>query len=30
MIEEADLGDWKTGNFRQLKVFTQAELDTEK
>jgi hypothetical protein len=30
MIAEADLSDWKTGNFRQLKVFAQAELDTEK
>jgi hypothetical protein len=25
VIEEADLSDWKTGNFRQLKVFTQNE-----
>jgi hypothetical protein len=25
LIEEADLSDWKTGNFRQLKVFVQNE-----
>jgi hypothetical protein len=24
-IEEADLSDWKTGNFRQLNVFVQNE-----
>jgi hypothetical protein len=30
MIEEADLSDWKTGNFKRLKVFAQAELDAER
>jgi hypothetical protein len=25
MIEEADLSDWKTGNFKQLKIFAQSE-----
>jgi hypothetical protein len=28
MIEEADLSDWKTGNFKQLKVFAQGESDS--
>jgi hypothetical protein len=26
-IEEADLRDWKTGNFRQLRVFLQAKRE---
>jgi hypothetical protein len=30
VIEEADLSDWKTGNFKQLAVFAQGEGDTEK
>ena len=30
VIEEADLSDWKTGNFKQLAVFAQGEVDTEK
>lgn len=25
LIEEADLSDWKTGNFRQLRVLVQEE-----
>jgi hypothetical protein len=29
VIEEADLSDWKTGNFRQLKVFVQNESNGE-
>jgi hypothetical protein len=29
VIEEADLSDWKTGNFRQLKVFVENESDGE-
>jgi len=29
VIEEAVLSDWKTGNFRQLKVFVQNESDGE-
>jgi hypothetical protein len=29
VIEEADLSDWKTGNFRRLKVFAQDESDRE-
>ncbi len=27
VILEADLGDWKTGNFKQLAVFVQNESD---
>jgi hypothetical protein len=27
MIEEADLSEWKTGNFKQLKLFVQNERD---
>jgi hypothetical protein len=29
LIEEADLGDWKTGDFRQLRVFVQEESGRE-
>jgi hypothetical protein len=29
VIEEADLSDWKTGNFRQLRVLVQSESDGE-
>lgn len=29
VIEEADLSDWKTGNFRQLRVFVRSESDGE-
>jgi len=29
VIEEADLSDWKTGNFRQLRVFAQNECNEE-
>jgi hypothetical protein len=29
MLEEADLSDWKGGNFRQLRVFAQDERDSE-
>ena len=29
LLEEADLSDWKGGNFRQLKVFAQDERDSE-
>lgn len=29
VIEEADLSDWKTGNFRPLKVFVQNESNGE-
>jgi hypothetical protein len=29
VIEEADLADWKTGNFRQLRVFAQNECNEE-
>jgi len=29
LIEEADLSDWKTGNFRQLRVFAQNESNGE-
>ena len=29
VIEEADLIDWKTGNFRQLRVFAQNECNEE-
>lgn len=28
-IEEADLGDWKTGNFQQICVFVEAESGRE-
>jgi hypothetical protein len=27
VIREADLGDWKTGNFKRLAVFAQNESD---
>jgi hypothetical protein len=27
VIEEADLSDWKTGNFKQLAIFAERELD---
>lgn len=27
VIEEADLSDWRTGNFRPLKVFVRNECD---
>jgi hypothetical protein len=27
LIEEADLSDWKTGDFRQICVFFEAESD---
>ncbi len=26
-IDEADLSDWKTGNFKQLAIFAERELD---
>jgi hypothetical protein len=29
VIEEADLSDWKTGNFNQLAVFAERELDPD-
>jgi hypothetical protein len=29
VIEEADLSDWKTGNFKQLAVFAERELDPD-
>ena len=29
LLEEADLSDWKSGNFRRLKVFAKAERDSE-
>jgi hypothetical protein len=29
VIVEADLGDWKTGNFKQLAVLVQNESDRE-
>lgn len=29
VIREADLSDWKTGDFKQLKVFAQVESDWE-
>jgi len=29
LIEEADLSDWKTGNFRQICVFVEAESGRE-
>jgi hypothetical protein len=29
LLEEADLSDWKGGNFRQLRVFAQDERDSE-
>jgi hypothetical protein len=29
LIEEADLSDWKTGDFRQICVFVQAESSGE-
>jgi hypothetical protein len=28
-IEEADLSDWKTGNFKQLAIFAERELDPD-
>ena len=30
VMEEADLSDWKTGNFKQLAVFVENEANTEK
>jgi hypothetical protein len=30
MIQEADLGEWKTGHSNQLKVFVQGEVSPEK
>jgi hypothetical protein len=27
VIEEADLSDWKTGNFKQLAIFAERERD---
>jgi hypothetical protein len=29
VIEEADLSDWKTSNFKQLKLFVRNESDGE-
>jgi hypothetical protein len=29
VLEEADLSDWKDGNFKQSKVFAQDERDSE-
>jgi hypothetical protein len=29
LIEEADLSDWKTGDFRQIRVFVEAESRRE-
>jgi hypothetical protein len=29
LIEEADLSDWKTGDFRQICVFVEAESGSE-
>jgi hypothetical protein len=29
LIEEADLGDWKTGDFRQICVFVEQESGPE-
>jgi hypothetical protein len=29
VLEEADLSDWKDGNFRQLRVFAQDERELE-
>jgi hypothetical protein len=29
VIEEADLSDWKTGNFKHLKLFVQSESGGE-
>ena len=29
VIEEADLSDWKTGNFKQLAIFAERELDPD-
>jgi len=28
-FEEVDLSDWKTDNFRQLRIFAQSEGDRE-
>jgi hypothetical protein len=30
VIEEADLSDWKTGNFEPLAVFVENEVNTQK
>ena len=30
VLEEADLSDWKTGNFRPLAVFSKREVDTKR
>jgi hypothetical protein len=29
VIEEADLSDWKTGNFKKIKLFVKDESDWE-
>jgi hypothetical protein len=29
VIEEADLSDWKTGNFKQLAIFAERKFDPE-
>jgi len=29
VIEEADLSDWKTGNFKKIKLFVKGESDWE-
>jgi len=29
VIEEADLSDWKTGNFQKIKLFVKGESDWE-
>jgi hypothetical protein len=29
VIEEADLSDWKTGNFKQLAIFAGGEVDPD-
>jgi len=29
VIEEADLSDWKTGNFKKIKLFVKSESDWE-